>query len=266
MNAPTDFDIGPLTWVKSEIDLALERADKALQQFTASAADGSRRSDADPVLPHPSAPGAGRSDHRRTGRCHPVCRSAGVLLEAIELQERRAATPATVELAQRAMAALRHYLDDLISGQPNQPLAAPAAVPRSAVGTRAGTCLRDRSLLPRPAASATPRGPGAETSAVASLHAAPASASAHFQRGLLSWLRAPKGAGRGRKCSTPSNASSHPGTALGARAFWWVATAFLTALAEHSACRRMPMPDNCAAASTCRFADCSKARATSPSA
>jgi chemosensory pili system protein ChpA (sensor histidine kinase/response regulator) len=31
MNAPTDFDIGPLTWVKSEIDLALERADKALQ-------------------------------------------------------------------------------------------------------------------------------------------------------------------------------------------------------------------------------------------
>jgi chemosensory pili system protein ChpA (sensor histidine kinase/response regulator) len=41
MNAPTDFDIGPLTWVKSEIDLALERGDTALQQFTASAADGS---------------------------------------------------------------------------------------------------------------------------------------------------------------------------------------------------------------------------------
>ena len=39
MNSPTDFDIGPLTWVKSEIDLALERGDKALQQFTASLAE-----------------------------------------------------------------------------------------------------------------------------------------------------------------------------------------------------------------------------------
>jgi hypothetical protein len=36
MNAQTDFDIGPLTWVKSEIDLALERADKALQELAAS--------------------------------------------------------------------------------------------------------------------------------------------------------------------------------------------------------------------------------------
>lgn len=30
MNAATEFDVGPLTWVKSEIDLALERAGEAL--------------------------------------------------------------------------------------------------------------------------------------------------------------------------------------------------------------------------------------------
>ena len=30
MNAATEFDVGPLTWVKSEIDLALERAVQAL--------------------------------------------------------------------------------------------------------------------------------------------------------------------------------------------------------------------------------------------
>ena len=33
MNAATEFDVGPLTWVKSEIDLALERAVEALGQF-----------------------------------------------------------------------------------------------------------------------------------------------------------------------------------------------------------------------------------------
>ena len=35
MNSPTDFDIGPLAWVKSEIDLALQRADDALKEFQA---------------------------------------------------------------------------------------------------------------------------------------------------------------------------------------------------------------------------------------
>ena len=30
----TEFDVGPLSWVKSEIDLALKRADQALQEFS----------------------------------------------------------------------------------------------------------------------------------------------------------------------------------------------------------------------------------------
>ena len=40
MNAATEFDVGPLTWVKSEIDLALERADLALGQYAAGSAAG----------------------------------------------------------------------------------------------------------------------------------------------------------------------------------------------------------------------------------
>ena len=32
MNAATEFDLGPLTWVKGEIDLALTRAVEALVQ------------------------------------------------------------------------------------------------------------------------------------------------------------------------------------------------------------------------------------------
>ncbi len=42
MNAVTEFDVGPLTWVKSEIDLALGRADQALEQYAKSleAGDG----------------------------------------------------------------------------------------------------------------------------------------------------------------------------------------------------------------------------------
>ena len=31
MNAATEFDLGPLTWVKGEIDLALQRAEEMLR-------------------------------------------------------------------------------------------------------------------------------------------------------------------------------------------------------------------------------------------
>src|SRR6185369_11928169 len=37
MNAATAFDLGPLTWVKGEIDLALQRAEEALGQYESSA-------------------------------------------------------------------------------------------------------------------------------------------------------------------------------------------------------------------------------------
>ena len=36
MTAASNFDLGPLTWVKGEIDLALERADEALREYAAS--------------------------------------------------------------------------------------------------------------------------------------------------------------------------------------------------------------------------------------
>ena len=41
MNTATDFDVGPLTWVKSDIDIALERASQALDLYTASVTEGS---------------------------------------------------------------------------------------------------------------------------------------------------------------------------------------------------------------------------------
>src|SRR5690606_40695359 len=35
MNKPSDFDVGPLTWVKGEIDQALDRSLAALKAFAA---------------------------------------------------------------------------------------------------------------------------------------------------------------------------------------------------------------------------------------
>ncbi len=233
MNSPTDFDIGPLTWVKSEIDLALERADQALQPFTTTAA---------------TAGGAGDLTPLRYCRTHlhqvqgalTIVGLDGVtqfsdametLLEAMERQQ-FPADPSSIELVQRAMSAIKHYLDDLLAGQPNQPLrlfpiyrelqlargqervsATDLFFPDLQLGS-------DRRLGPP-----LPLSRGERDRALRQQRA-------HFQRGLLAWLRAPHtGAGLAEMLEAVKRIEAIHEMPSG-RTFWWVAGAFLTALAE----------------------------------
>ena len=105
-----ELDVGPLSWVKDEIDLALERAAQSL----ASAG----------TLPE------ARASLHQAGGALAIVGLAGVdefsaaiegLLAAaadggIGWGERQA------EVARAAIAALRGYLDELMAGAPNQPL------------------------------------------------------------------------------------------------------------------------------------------------
>ncbi|WP_291994872.1 Hpt domain-containing protein [Candidatus Accumulibacter sp. ACC003] len=231
MNAPTNFDIGPLTWVKSEIDLALERADKALQEFIANAGDESEdRTQVRFCRTHL---------HQVQGALTIVgldgvtqfTEALEALLEAVE-QQQLAARPALIELARNAMAALRHYLDDLLGGQPNQPL---RLLPlyrelQTARGHErvAATDLFFPNLQVQP-----PRRPGGTPKISGNeFQGRLRQQRAHFQRGLLSWLRAPQdGAGLPEMLTAVRHIEALQDLAS-ARSFWWVATAFLSALAE----------------------------------
>ena len=42
MTARADFDVGPLSWVKGEIDHAIQRAQEALRAFAADSADAAQ--------------------------------------------------------------------------------------------------------------------------------------------------------------------------------------------------------------------------------
>ncbi|MBK7955296.1 MAG: Hpt domain-containing protein [Candidatus Accumulibacter sp.] len=233
MNAPTDFDIGPLTWVKSEIDLALERSDQALQQFSLSAADGH-----------------GDRTQIRFSRTHlhqvqgaltivgldgvtQFAEALEFLLEAIDRQE-LPASPDSLSLAQRALAALHHYLDDLISGQPNQPL---KLLP---LYRELQTARGQARVLPTdlffPDLSVQP--PDAPVPAVKrsreEFERRLRQYRARFQRGLLTWLRAPlDGTAIAEMLDAVKRIEAIQETSS-ARSFWWVATAFLTALGEQA--------------------------------
>ncbi len=233
MNAATEFDIGPLTWVKSEIDLALERADGALQQYTSSLAEG---------------PG----DLTQIKFCrtflHQVqgaltiigldgvmqfAEAIEAMLDSFEKQACTAGQPA-IDLAQRGLAAIGRYLDDLIDGQPNQPL---RLLPLyGAVQKMRGIERVQPSDLffpdlgirpPRRAALAAPM-------AQAEFQRLLRQERARFQRGLLSWLLDPQNRTGVSEMLGAVKRIEATQDAAAARSFWWVSIAFLCALAEGS--------------------------------
>ncbi len=233
MNAATEFDVGPLTWVKSEIDLALERADQALQHYTAS------------VM-------AGPGDLTQIKFCrthlHQVqgaltivgldgvtqfAEAVEAMLEAIE-QLVRPAGESSIALAQRALAAIGHYLDDLINGQPNQPLRL-LSLYREVQAARgivrvSATDLFFPDLAVRPPRRESP----AKKIAQADFHRLLRQERARFQRGLLAWLRAPQDRSGVSEMLGAVKRIEATQDAASARSFWWVASGFLSALAEGS--------------------------------
>ncbi|MBL8396832.1 MAG: Hpt domain-containing protein [Candidatus Accumulibacter sp.] len=233
MTASTDFDIGPLTWVKSEIDLALERGAKALHDFTASANGGS-----------------GDLTHLRFCRTHlhqvqgaltivsldgvtQFAEAVEALLAAVE-QRQCDASVAVIDLAQRAIVVLGNYLDDLMSGQSNQalrllPMYQEVQVARGFERAQPSDLFfPDLRIRPPRRSSAPPKIGQQETLRLLR------NARSQFQRGLLAWLRNPRvgtGAEEMRDAVRRIEALQEQPPA---RAFWWVATAFLTALAEQT--------------------------------
>ena len=117
MNAATELDLGPLIWVKGEIDLALGRAAEALKRFG----------------DDPSETGQLKFARTHLHQAHGALSIVGLdgvtrvseTLESLlgELESGTlAVTPDATDLGQQTIAALRHYLDELANGAPNQPL------------------------------------------------------------------------------------------------------------------------------------------------
>ena len=231
MNAATEFDVGPLTWVKSEIDLALGRADEALQQYTASLEAGE-----------------GDLTQIRFSRTHlhqvqgalTIVGLDGVtqfaeVLEAflLSLEEKAvAADPSGVALARRALGAVGHYLDDLINGQPNQPLRL-LAIYREIQTARgqervSATDLFFPDLTARPPRRDAP----AKKIAPDEFHKLLRQERGRFQRGFLAWLKSPADRSGLGDMQLAVRRIEETQESAAARSFWWVAAGFLSALAE----------------------------------
>lgn len=218
----TDFDIGPLSWVKGEIDLELERAGKSLAAHAADqGGDGLVKARASMHQAHGALAIVGLNGITEFADAIEQLLAALVAGEVPDVDAARTA-------AQGGFAALRGYLDDLMAGHPDQPLKLFAPYREMAV-TRgqpvpAPAALFFPDLTQRPPKREKEPPPLTPDALAARLKAARLG----FERGLLKWLKNdPKGATEMRvSVAMIESTRSTPA----ARAYWWVALGVLDAL------------------------------------
>jgi chemosensory pili system protein ChpA (sensor histidine kinase/response regulator) len=230
MSVVTEFDTGPLTWVKSEIDLALARAVKALDDYaSASAGQGD-----------PTQVKFCRTHLHQVHGALTIVGLDGVtrfaealegLLERIEQGDCPGAEVA-VALAKRGLGAIGRYLEGLINGQPNQPL---RLLPlyqeiQSARGVERVAAVDlffpDLSVRPpRPAGQVKRFAPEDYPQFLKHERV-------RFQKGLLTWLRVPDDRAGPREMLAAVQHIEATQETSSARSFWWVAAGLLAALSD----------------------------------
>src|SRR5258705_2078787 len=134
MTARADFDVGPLSWVKGEIDHAIQRSQEALRAFATNSADAAQLKSSQSHLhqAHGALSIVGLEGITR------VSEELEGLLAGIE-KEASLRKSEIFQLAERALNGIRAYLDQLMAGSPNQPPRRYAPFPdgRTGAGGRA---------------------------------------------------------------------------------------------------------------------------------
>ncbi len=225
MTHPTELDLGPLSWVKTEIDAALARADESLDRAAGA----------------PDAPThvqfAQTHLHQVRGALSIVgldglTQFAASLDQTLGLLARgeHPVDPATLVLARRSLATIGNYLEELVHGTPDQPLRLLplyreiGAVRGPDPVSPADLFFPDLSVRP-PRAAVTPEALDGDV-----WQQQQRALRASFQRGLLQWLRnATDSAGPQAMLDAVAGVEAlHTGTA--ATTLWHVAHAFLDAI------------------------------------
>jgi chemosensory pili system protein ChpA (sensor histidine kinase/response regulator) len=223
MSTPGDFDIGPLTWVKSEIDQALERSLSALRAYAANPGDSNQL----------------RFSQTHFHQAHGALQIVGLdgvtrlseELEALLGEIAKAGGPPSPEVigaAERAFGAITAYLDQLLGGEPNQPLKLFAAY-RDVAKARGRENVDPVDLYYPDLSSRPPRRekPLVEvpTGQAAQYYR---EQRGRYQRGLLKWLKKDATGVEDMRAAVAAVEAAQTNPA--SRAFWWVALGFFDAL------------------------------------
>ena len=229
MNAATELDLGPLIWVKGEIDLALGRAAEALKRF---GDDPSETAQLKFARTHLHQAHGALSIVGLDG----VTRVSEILEKLLgELESGAVAiTPHATDLGQQTIAALRQYLDELANGASNQPLKLLAVYEQLQHSRGAPPVAPSDLFFP----DLTLRPPRRDTDVAAptaqQLPAQLKEARGRFERGLLQWLRSSDGVAGLADMRQAVGTVERLQTVSSERSLWWIAMGFLDVLATRT--------------------------------
>ena len=221
MNPRAEFDVGPLSWVKGEIDLAMQRAQEALGAFAASSdAAELKASQANLHQAHGALSIVGLDGLTR------VSEELESLLAGLE-KNSELRNEKAFALADRVFGSILAYLDQLMAGNPNQsvklyPLYRELVVLRGGQPDPIDLYYPDLSFRP-PKREKIPvvLKPGEADKYLREQRG-------QFQRGLLKWLKNDPSGADEMYAAIEAIESLLGSTSQ--RAFWWVSLAFFEAL------------------------------------
>jgi chemosensory pili system protein ChpA (sensor histidine kinase/response regulator) len=224
MTARAEFDVGPLSWVKGEIDLAMQRGLEALRAFAANPGDGTQLKFSQTHL------------HQAHGALQ-IVGLDGVTRVSEEVEgllgdmEKDAALrkPEVFALAEQAFQGVLAYLDQLVAGNPNQPLRL-FPLYRDLAKSRAAARDVDQTDLYFPDLSFRPpkRDGAAPAMKPGEVEQVLRDQRGRYQRGFLRWLKGDSGGAADMREAVAAIEAAQGQTSQ--RAFWWVALAFFDAL------------------------------------
>ncbi len=219
-----DFDLGPLSWVASEIDQALSRGLEALATFGAQPKDVT-------ALKH-----ARTHIHQAAGAIQMVGLDAVVAFtDEVERHLARLedlppqAVPDAVGLVDRSCRKLKIFLDEICNGGPPVPLRLypEYEAMQLARGVRAAT---PTDLFYPDLSFRAPRIPPRDVVPQNRIPSHLIKQRRHFQRGLLAWLRGDEGGAKVMRDAIGGIEDITTQSSL--RAFWWTVGALLEAVTE----------------------------------
>lgn len=222
MTAPDEFDIGPLTWVKGEIEQALSRATEAITAYAENPLDSTQLKFCKTHLhqAHGALEIVGLDGVTRlTDECEH-------LIDALESGSVAMSIGIAANLA-AAFKALTAYLDDLVEGAPHQPVRLYPAYRDVMAARGADRILESDLFFP----DLSPRPPRREPQEVpADIIAYVAAQRRRFQAGLLRWLRNAADNAALREMTEAVRAIERTQAMPQHRAFWWVTIGFTETL------------------------------------
>jgi chemosensory pili system protein ChpA (sensor histidine kinase/response regulator) len=217
-----DFDIGPLTWVKDEIDQALA---SVLENLSAVAAN-----------PDETAPlrfsqthlyqVSGALDMVGLEGCKRFCAEIEKVAGAIE-KKSVAATPEVIAVMTHAVETLRKYLDDLLAGASDHPLKLLSVL--QSLGALHGQKYEESELFFIDTSIRAPKDLPSEEMDEAALPAYVAEQRAAFQKSLLGWLKNGSAEALSEMSAAMENVRRVQ-TQPAQKTLWWTATALMAAL------------------------------------